>query len=121
MRHAAGGRYGGALTVALLAALLLCHGLTGPAHPHSGAATEGEAYAPGVEMGVAAGHGEVPGAMDCYVSVLLAVALGLPLLAKLARSRAASFTPEAAPPVPTRGWIVPSRPPDLAFLGVFRQ
>lgn len=123
MRHAPGSRYGGVLAVALVAALLLCHGPTGLTHLPAGSVAASEAHAHGgVETGVPADHHGGSGGTDCYVSVLLAAALWISAPVRLTgfRSRGLTETPASRVRAPVRVVPLRSRAPAPAFLGVFR-
>jgi hypothetical protein len=118
----------GTLAAALVASLLLCHGVAGPAHPHH-AGAEGAATAPahhsahphGAEKG-----GDIPGdhgggILDCYASVLLAAALGIAARSGAVRGRFSAVARTLAPPRwrPTGLVLCRSRAPGPALLGMF--
>lgn len=83
---------GRALAVLLVAAMLLCHGATGPAPVLPGPDAPAEHHRPARGAGdPPVHHGEV--GADCYVTVLLAAALGfLGGAAPAARSRTLDVT-----------------------------
>lgn len=122
-------RHQGALAAALVVSLLVCHGFAGSTHPHRAGATDAvlatvaahaPAHAPAVGDGNLAGHHAV-GILDCYVSVLLAVAIGMAVRRGTVRDRFSTGTKTLAPPrwYPTGDVLRRSRAPDQALLGVF--
>ncbi len=114
-------RYQGTLAAALVVSLLLCNGLASLGHPHHGGV---EDAAPSTAAAHASTHPPAmagDGILDCYVSVLLAVAIGMAMRRGTVRDRFSAVTKTLAPPrwYPTVGVFQRSRAPDQALLGVF--
>lgn len=127
-------RYQGTLAAALVVSLLICNGLASLGHPHHGgvedaapstAAAHASTHPPAMAGdGNLAGHhagGFVGGILDCYVSVLLTVAIGMAVRRGPALDRFSAFTETLAPPrwYPTGDVLRRSRAPDQALLEVF--